>query len=89
MQNPAQIAAACDRRNLRFDTPEFYFHWIRMLNRIFYDATSLEQAKMVIADFKLKYRNVYPSAVECLEEEMGGALPLKTDGASEQSEIFL
>jgi putative transposase len=40
------------------------------LDRIFYGATSLEQAKMAIADFNKKYRKIYPSAVECLQRDL-------------------
>jgi putative transposase len=40
------------------------------LNRIFYGATSLEQAKLAIDDFRKKYRKIYPSAVECLERDL-------------------
>lgn len=40
------------------------------LHRIFIGATSLEQAKMAIDDFRHKYRVRYPSAVECLERDL-------------------
>jgi len=42
----------------------------RDLDRIFYGATSLEQAKQAVEDFRKKYRNRYPSAVECLERDL-------------------
>jgi len=44
------------------------------LNRIFYDATSLPQAKLAVEDFKLRYRKLYPSAVECLERDLAQCL---------------
>lgn len=44
------------------------------LDKIFYGATSLEQAKLAIADFKRKYRNVFPSAIECLERDLSQCL---------------
>jgi transposase-like protein len=44
------------------------------LNRIFYGATSLEQAKIAIEDFKKKYKKIYPSAVECLERDLDQCL---------------
>jgi len=37
------------------------------LNRIFYGATSLEQAKQSLADFKREYSKIYPSAIARLE----------------------
>ncbi len=40
------------------------------LDKIFYGATSLEQAKLAVAEFKRRYRNVYPSAIECLERDL-------------------
>lgn len=49
-------------------------HVRKDLNRIFYGATSLEQAKLAIEDFRKKYRKVYPSAVECLERDLEQAL---------------
>jgi len=44
------------------------------INKIFYGATSLEQAKVAIEDFKQKYRKVFPSAVECLERDLSQCL---------------
>lgn len=44
------------------------------INRIFYGATSLEQAKLAVEDFKRKYRKVFPSAVECLERDLSQCL---------------
>ena len=44
------------------------------INRIFYGATSLEQAKLAVIDFKLRYSKVYPSAVECLERDLDQCL---------------
>lgn len=44
------------------------------LNRIFYGATSLEQAKIAVAAFRRDYRRVYPSAVECLGRDLDQAL---------------
>jgi transposase-like protein len=40
------------------------------LDNIFYGATSLEQAKLAVEDFRKKYRHRYPSAVECLERDL-------------------
>lgn len=40
------------------------------LHKIFYGATSLEQAKQGVEDFRKKYRNRYPSAVACLERDL-------------------
>lgn len=40
------------------------------LDKIFYGATSLEQAKQAVEDFRKKYRHRYPSAVECLERDL-------------------
>jgi transposase-like protein len=44
------------------------------LNRIFYGATSLEQAKIAIAAFGREYRKVYPSAVDRLGNDLEQAL---------------
>lgn len=40
------------------------------LNKIFYGATSLEQAKQAVKDFGRKYKNRFPSAVTCLETDL-------------------
>lgn len=42
----------------------------RDLDKIFYGATSLEQAKLACAEFRRKYHSVFPSAVECLERDL-------------------
>lgn len=44
------------------------------IDKIFYGATSLEQAKLAVAEFARRYRNVYPSAVECLERDLDQCL---------------
>ena len=44
------------------------------LHQIFIGATSLEQAKMAIEDFRIRYRSRYPSAVECLERDLAQCL---------------
>jgi len=44
------------------------------LDKIFYGATSLEQAKLAVNEFKRRYRNVYPSAIECLERDLAQCL---------------
>lgn len=44
------------------------------INRIFYGATSLEQAKIAVQDFTLKYRKLYPSAVACLHRDLDQCL---------------
>lgn len=44
------------------------------LNRIFYGATSLEQAKMALQAFKREYVKIYPSAIERLEDELDQSL---------------
>jgi transposase-like protein len=44
------------------------------LNRIFYGATSLEQAKEAVLAFKREYAKIYPSAVSCLEGDLDQAL---------------
>lgn len=46
----------------------------KYLHRIFIGALSLEQAKMAIVDFKQRYRNIYPSAIECLERDLAQCL---------------
>jgi len=46
----------------------------KSLHRIFIGATSLEQAKMAIEDFRHRYRNRYPSAIECLERDLAQCL---------------
>jgi putative transposase len=44
------------------------------LNRIFYGATSLEQAKLALKDFKREYGKVYSSAIARLEDELEESL---------------
>jgi transposase-like protein len=44
------------------------------LNRIFYGATSLEQAKYALNDFKREYAKIYPSAIARLEDELDQSL---------------
>jgi transposase-like protein len=44
------------------------------LNRIFYGATSLEQAKQALRDFKREYGKVYPSAIARLEDDLDQSL---------------
>ena len=44
------------------------------LNRIFYGATSLEQAKQALRDFKIEYKKTYPSAISRLEDELEQSL---------------
>lgn len=44
------------------------------LNRIFYGATSLEQAKEAVRAFKREYIKIYPSAVGRLENDLDQAL---------------
>ena len=44
------------------------------LNRIFYGATSLEQAKQSLADFKREYSKIYPSAIARLESDLEQSL---------------
>jgi transposase-like protein len=44
------------------------------LNRIFYGATSLEQAKQSLAAFKREYGKIYPSAIARLEDELDQSL---------------
>lgn len=44
------------------------------LNRIFYGATSLEQAKAALEAFRREYRKIYPSAVDCLGRDIDQAL---------------
>jgi putative transposase len=44
------------------------------LNRIFYGATSLEQAKESLKAFQREYRKIYPSAVERLNNDIDQAL---------------
>jgi putative transposase len=44
------------------------------LNRIFYGATSLEQAKEALARFKREYAKIYPSAISRLEGDLDQAL---------------
>jgi len=44
------------------------------LNRIFYGATSLEQAKQALKDFKREYGKIYPSAIARLEDELEESL---------------
>jgi transposase-like protein len=44
------------------------------INRIFYGATSLEQAKDAIQSFKKEYAKIFPSAVNRLENDLDQAL---------------
>lgn len=44
------------------------------LNSIFYGATSLEQSKLFIKDFKKLYSNKYPSAISILETDLDQCL---------------
>lgn len=44
------------------------------LNRVFYGATSLEQAKQALRDFKREYANIYPSAIARLEDDLDQSL---------------
>lgn len=44
------------------------------LNRIFFGATSLEQAKSALEAFRREYRKIYPSAVDCLSRDIDQAL---------------
>ena len=44
------------------------------LNRIFYGATSLEQSKQALKDFKREYVKFYPSAIARLEDELEQSL---------------
>lgn len=44
------------------------------LNRIFYGATSLEQAKQNLAAFKREYAKIYPSAISRLEDDLDQSL---------------
>lgn len=44
------------------------------LNRIFYGATSLEQAKEALQAFKREYAKIYPSAIGRLENDLDQAL---------------
>lgn len=44
------------------------------LDKIFYGATSLEQARLAVAEFKRRYRSTYPSAVDCLERDLAQCL---------------
>ena len=44
------------------------------LNRIFYGATSLEQAKQALKDFKREYSKIYPSAIGRLEDGLDQSL---------------
>lgn len=47
---------------------------IQKLNRIFYGATSLEQAKQALKDFKREYGKIYPSAIARLEDDLDQSL---------------
>lgn len=47
---------------------------IKKLNRVFYGATSLEQAKQALKDFKREYGKIYPSAIARLEDELEQSL---------------
>jgi transposase-like protein len=40
------------------------------LDLIFYGATSLEQARQALGDFRRKYKKVYPSAIDRLESDL-------------------
>ncbi len=44
------------------------------LNRIFYGATSLEQAKQSLAAFKREYGKIYPSAIARLDDDLDQSL---------------
>lgn len=44
------------------------------LNRIFYGATSLEQAKLFLKEFKKEFRNKYPTAISRLAEDLDQCL---------------
>jgi transposase-like protein len=44
------------------------------LNRIFYGATSLEQAKQHLAAFKREYGKIYPSAIARLDDDLDQSL---------------
>lgn len=44
------------------------------LNRIFYGATSLEQAKQALISFKREYGKIYPTAISRLETELDQSL---------------
>lgn len=46
----------------------------KYLHRIFIGATSLEQAKLAIVDFRHRYRKQFPSAVECLDRDLAQCL---------------
>jgi putative transposase len=46
----------------------------KKLNRIFYGATSLEQAKQALKDFKKEYGKTYPSAISRLQDELEQSL---------------
>ncbi len=63
VENVLECVPAEDEKNVRED-----------LDKIFYGATSLEQAKLAVAEFKRRYRNVYPTAIECLERDLSSCL---------------
>ena len=42
----------------------------KRISRIFYGATSLEQAKLFIKDFKKEFGKKYPTAIECLDRDL-------------------
>lgn len=44
------------------------------LKKIFYGATSLEQAKQAVNSFRKKYKKIFPSAVDCLETDLDQCL---------------
>lgn len=46
----------------------------KQLNAIFYGATSLEQAKLFIKEFKKQYSKTYPSAISILENDLDQCL---------------
>lgn len=46
----------------------------KKLNTIFYGATSLEQAKLFIKEFKRGYSNKFPSAISILETDLDQCL---------------
>ena len=63
VENVLECVAAEDETMVRED-----------LDKIFYNATSLEQAKLAVNEFKRRYRNIYPSAIECLERDLAQCL---------------
>jgi putative transposase len=63
VENVLECVPTDDEKNVREE-----------LDKIFYGATSLEQAKLAVNEFKRRYRNVYPSAIECLERDLAQCL---------------